>query len=261
MIRVFPTRNKWTPTDELAFIGDPPLFRPPEQSVYVSVVFTWDIQEGLRLQRAWSEFYSDVKVGGPAFDDPGGEFMPGRFIKEGVIFTSRGCPFKCPWCFVPKREGKIREFEIKEGHIIQDNNLLACSKDHLVKVFDMLQGQKGIKFSGGLDAQLLSTWHVDQFKKLSINEMWFACDHKGALKHLERVADLTSDFSVNKKRCYVLIGFNGENILDAETRLESVYKLGFLPFAQLYRNENPMNWSKEWKKLNRKWSRPAAYRK
>jgi hypothetical protein len=25
MIRVFPRRTKWTPTDELAFVGDPPL--------------------------------------------------------------------------------------------------------------------------------------------------------------------------------------------------------------------------------------------
>ena len=28
LIRVFPRRNKATPDDELAFVGDPPLFRP-----------------------------------------------------------------------------------------------------------------------------------------------------------------------------------------------------------------------------------------
>ncbi len=98
MIRVFTTRNKWTPTDELAFVGDPPLFRPQDRSVPVriSVTFTWYIPEGQRLLKAWSGYYDDVQLGGPAFDDKGGEFEPGRFIKHGVTITSRGCPNACP---------------------------------------------------------------------------------------------------------------------------------------------------------------------
>jgi len=93
MIRVFPRRTKWTPDDELSFVGDPPLFRPQEDlPVSVSVTFTWDRPEGERLVKAWSELYSDVKIGGPAYGDPGGDFIPGRFIKAGAIITSRGCP-------------------------------------------------------------------------------------------------------------------------------------------------------------------------
>ncbi len=131
MIRVFPRRTKWTPTDELAFVGDPPMFRPPEQPVRVSAVFTWDIPEAIRLKWAWSSYYSDVQIGGPAFDDPGGEFIPGRFIKHGVTITSRGCPNRCPWCYVPGREGLIKEFPIVSGWIIQDNNILACRRPHI----------------------------------------------------------------------------------------------------------------------------------
>ena len=112
MIRVFPRKTKWTPDDELAFVGDPPLFRPPEQPVRISVAFTWDRVEGYRLQSGWRQFYQSVELHGPAFDNPGDEFVPGRFIKEGVTITSRGCPKRCPWCFVPQREGKIRELEI-----------------------------------------------------------------------------------------------------------------------------------------------------
>ncbi len=41
MIRVFPRKTKWTPDDELAFVGDPPLFRSPDnEAVYVSVTFS-----------------------------------------------------------------------------------------------------------------------------------------------------------------------------------------------------------------------------
>ena len=136
MIRVFPRKNKWLPTDELAFVGMPPpsLFLPQEQPVRISITFTWDIPYGKFLLDCWSFYYLDVQVGGVAFGDQGNEFVPGRFIKEGVTFTSRGCLKKCKWCFVPMREGKIRELEIKDGYIIQDNNLLACSKKHIEAV-------------------------------------------------------------------------------------------------------------------------------
>jgi hypothetical protein len=32
-----------------------------------------------------------VKVGGPAFSAPGGDFIPGRYMKRGYVITSRGC--------------------------------------------------------------------------------------------------------------------------------------------------------------------------
>lgn len=105
MIRVFPRKTKWTPDDDLAFVGEPTLFLPEDQPVKISVTFTWDITEAERLYRAWSEYYSDVEMGGPAFDDHGDHFVPGRFVKSGVTITSRGCSKDCPWCLVPKREG------------------------------------------------------------------------------------------------------------------------------------------------------------
>ena len=260
MIRVFPNRNKWTPDDQMVFIGDPPLFRPPAQAVKVSVTFSWDVAEGLRLQKAWADYYSDVLVGGPAFGDPGGEFTPGRFIKEGVTITSRGCIRNCSWCVVPKREGKIRELKIEDGWIIQDNNLLACSREHIEKVFDMLKKQnKAATFSGGIDAALLKEWHVDLFKSIKIHELWFACDATSRLETLEKAAELLGNIPINKKRCYVMIGYN-ENLIEAEMRLKTVYNLGFLPFSQLYQPKEKIEYSRDWRDLNRFWSRPAIYR-
>ncbi len=261
MIRVFPRRTKWTPTDELAFVGNPPLFRPPDQPVRVSVAFTWDRKEGERLLRAWRDYYSDVQIGGPAFDDPGGEFEPGRFVKIGIVQTSRGCPNKCPWCLVPKREGILRELPIKNGWNIADNNLLACSHDHIEGVFEMLRYQsEPIHFSGGIDAQLFNQWHVDLLKTIRLRFIFFASDNIGAEKYLEKVSDLMADFPRQSRRCYVLIGFNGESITEAEKRLERIYGLNFDPFAMLYRDDNGSRWPKEWRLLQKKWCRPAAYR-
>lgn len=265
MIRVFPRRTAWTPTDDLAFVGDPPLFRPPEQPVRVSVTFTWDIPEGKRLYRAWSQYYSDVQIGGPAFADPGGNFTPGQFVKTGVTITSRGCIRYCPWCVVPDREGcNIREYPIMDGWIVQDNNLLACSRPHILAVFDMLRRQKrGAIFSGGLDARLLQPWHLDALGKIRINELWFACDTPAGLGPLENIAERLKGIPLRKKRCYVMIGYGNESLYYAERRLQRVFELGFLPFSQLYRDryEPPKKYPEAWEKLNRKWSRPAIYRR
>jgi hypothetical protein len=42
VIRVFPRRTSLTPTDEYAFVGEPPMLRPEADEVHVSCTFTWD---------------------------------------------------------------------------------------------------------------------------------------------------------------------------------------------------------------------------
>ena len=257
MIRVFPRKTKWIPSDDLAFVGKPPpeLFLPKDQPVKISVTFTWDIPYAKHLFDLWSFYYTDVEIGGIAFGDPGSEFIPGRFIKEGVTITSRGCPKRCAWCFIPKREGGIRELEIK------DNNLLACSRKHIEAVFVMLKRQKKpAEFRGGLDASYLKDWHRQLFDEIRFAELWFACDTPAAMKGIERVSKIMNGIKQKKLRCYVLIGQNGEDPKEAESRMEKIFNMGFSPFSQLYQPEQKKIYSKEWKELNRKWSRPAIYK-
>jgi len=262
VIRVFSRRTKMTPDDPLAFVGDPPLFRPPEMPVRVSCTFTWDRPEAERLGRAWGDFYQDVQVGGPAFGDPGGEFEPGLFVRAGAVQTSRGCIRNCEFCMVPSREGRIRELPIRDGYNILDNNLLACSDAHINSVFEMLSRQrKAARFTGGLDARLFQKKHADLLGQIRVGEMFFAADEQDSERHLHRIADLLGGFPVHKRRCYVLIGFDGESIGYSEDRLERVYELGFWPFAMLYRDLYGRKWSSDWKALQRKWCRPAAYRR
>ena len=264
VIRVFPRRTKWTPTDELAFIGEPPLngFRPADRKMpcAVSCTFTWDISEAKRLAQSWSRFYDHVSWGGPARDDDGGDFVAGRFIKLGVTITSRGCLKRCPWCFAWRREGEIRTLPIVPGRIVQDNNLLACPRRHVEAVFDMLASQRGVVFSGGLDADLLSDWHRELLETIRYSEIWLACDRRGSKSSLIRAAGILAGISTEKLRCYVLIGFGEESLSEARRRLEWVYSLGFLPFAQLYRGMKAVAYLPEWRALARKWSRPALYR-
>lgn len=269
IIRVFARRTKWTPIDDLAFYDAPPIFDLPDLPVYVSVTFSWDLPRARELWKSWIKRFGggNVHIGGPALASPCRTFTPGQFIKEDVTFTSRGCPKRCPWCLVPRREGNLQEIAIQPGHIIQDNNLLACSRRHFAEVCGMLLHQrKATKFSGGLDIDYLTEWHIEQLKKIRVKELWVACDTEAALAKLDKAADLLADFPTEKKRCYVLVGYNGESAVQTEARLETVYAKGFLPFAQLYRGPDSQYGATvlrncdEWMLLVRKWSRPAAYR-
>jgi|SRR5579864_807800 len=269
IIRVFPERNAWTPKDPLAFVGYPCFeqFRPadPDVPVHVSVTFTWHRKRGRELAEAWRVYYRNVSIGGPAFDDPGGEFTPGRYLKTGCTITSRGCPKRCGWCKVPFSEGALRELPIKPGWIVQDNNLLACSERHLRAVFDMLRVQdRNIFFNGGLDKHYLQAWHRSLFDSIAIGELWFACDQTQDLPHLERAARILDGIPQRKLRCYTMIGYDDEPLDQARRRIEHVFELGFLPFSQLYQPptfERPTKiYGADWKALNKKWCRPAAYR-
>ncbi|KKM83980.1 hypothetical protein LCGC14_1303840 [marine sediment metagenome] len=241
MIRVFAGKTNASPTDKLVFFGPPPspLFREP--IVRVSVTFTWDIEKGRHLHKLWSECSDDCQIGGPAFGDPGGEFVPGRFLTKGFTITSRGCPKKCEVCYAQKREGPIRELAIRDGWRVQDNNLLACSMKHIIAVFKMLLKQPlGASFPGGLDMDYLKPWHVDALKELQSKHkfcaLWVAFDGPAGMKNLDKAKDLLADFSQERKFAYVLIGYDGDSLIKAENRCARVYESGFLPFAMLIDN-------------------------
>ena len=168
----------------------------------------------------------------------------------------------CFFCTAWRREGPIRELTIRDGYNVADNNLLACKAEHIDAVFEMLRKQsESIRFSGGFDAELMTERHVELLKSIRLHHAYFAADYPGALPNLERVSVLMADFHRNQKRCYVLIGESGESLSSAEKRLEKVYDLGFLPFAMLYRTDNSgtTGHTKEWRNLQRKWCRPAAF--
>lgn len=259
IIRVFPRQTNCTPIDDMVFFGEPGLFIPDHKEVHISCAFTWDKPQAKSLAEAWQKVSPTIKLGGPAHDDPGETFEPGMYVRQGITFTSRGCPNNCKFCFVPKREGKLREIEIKAGNVINDNNILACSKKHREKVYTMLKTQKRIEFKGGLEASRLTDWDIEEFRKLRIKQLWFACDHPNAIKIIQKVAPklYKAGYKRDHLHCYVLIG---DDMTENENRLKAVFEAGMLPYAQLFQPEQQIEYSKEWKRFARTWSRPAAYK-
>lgn len=265
IVRVFPRRTQATPTDAMARVACPPMIGDEADKVHISVSFTWDIPIAERLERLWRPV-APVRIGGPAYDDFGGGFTPGMYVKEGYVITSRGCPNSCWFCDAWKREGRIcRELPITEGYNLLDSNILACSDQHVKKVFAMLASgkkkyRKRVEFSGGLEAARLKQWHVDALRELKPKQMFFAYDTPDDLEPLREAGKklLAAGWTVeiHTLRAYVLCGFNGDTFDAAGKRIQETLDAGFMPMAMLYQSKKG-NPDLEWKKWQRKHARVA----
>lgn len=262
MIRVFPRKTNMTPKDEKVYFTGPPLYDLEDRDVSVSVTFIEDKPKAEALGELWDKQGYDVTVDGPAYDHYGQEFIPGRFVKVGAVMTSRGCNNNCWFCYVPNREGRIREIPIKDGFNILDSNLLQCSEGHIRKVFTMLKRQpKKARFTGGLEARRLENWHCDLLHDLEPSSMFFAYDSADDWEPLVEAKTklCTAGMKISRQKIfvYVLIGYPRDTIAAALKRVKQVKRLGFCPFAMLYKNPDP-----NWREFQRNWSRPAIiYRK
>lgn len=260
IIRVFPRKTNATPDDEDVRIMTTPSLFDEADEIHISVAFTWDLQWAEWAEKQWRSVAS-VQVGGPALNEPGGDFVPGMYMKKGYVITSRGCPNRCWFCAVPKREGGvIRELPVTDGWILTDDNLLACSDQHINKVFEMLRRQpKHPQFVGGLEAKLLTPAMAVRLKEVKPETMFFAYDTPDDLEPLQQAGKYLFDAGFTKPshtlRCYVLIGFKGDTPLKATKRLKQTWDAGFLPMAMLYRDQKG-DQPKEWERFQREWANP-----
>jgi len=264
--RVFVTRTSMTPLDEYVYVDTEPPFtlQADVSEIHVSVTFSWDRARAEQLYRAWAALGLPISMGGPAFEKPSYDFVPGRYVKEGCTITSRGCPNACWFCAVPRREGGLRELEIQDGWNVLDDNLLACSDDHVEAVFQMLARQKkAARFTGGLESKILKPWHAKRLRDINPSAMFFAYDTPDDYEPLREAGKMLigAGFadSHSTLNCYNLIGYKGDTFEKAEKRLIQTWDAGFMPFAMLYRDEKG-EVDKEWRKFQRLWARPAIVR-
>lgn len=264
LIRVFPRRTKATPRDDLTYFGPPDLFAEGD-AVHVDCTFTADKPKAERLAEDW-KYVAPVKVGGVAYGDPGEEFVPGRYIRHGYTFTSRGCPRRCWFCSVWKRDPIPRLLPVQSGWNILDDNLLACPEPHVRRVFAMLQKQdRRIEFTGGLEAAALQDYQVGLLADLKPRpNCFFAYDPGDPFETLRSAATrmLSAGFTVRSHllRTYVLIGYPKDTIALAEGRLRQMLSIGFTPYAMLWAPETPSaeryRPGPEWRRFQRQWLRP-----
>ncbi len=263
IIRVFPRRTKATPDDDLVRIGCAPSLFDKADEVHVSVTFTWDLPLAEKLVKAWSPVAKTL-IGGPATGERGENFEPARYIKRGYTITSRGCENQCWFCSVPQREGRIRLLPIVEGNNVLDDNLLQCPESHIKAVFDMLKVQRGVQFTGGLEAKRLNAWHVAELREIKPKQLFFANDTPDDLEPLQRAGEmlLNAGFTTASHclRAYVLCGWAKDTFEAADKRMRETVAAGFMPMAMLYRDKSGHR-KQEWMRWQRQWARPALIAK
>lgn len=260
IIRIFPNKTNATPDDENVRIKALPSLFDECDEVHISVTFTWDISWAEKAAEAW-KYVANVKVGGPAYNEKGGDFIPGLYMKRGYVITSRGCPNRCWFCSVPKREGgNIRELPVTDGYIIQDDNLLACSSRHIEEVFSMLKKQpQKPEFRGGLEAKLLTPSMAVRIKELKPKSLFFAYDTPDDYEPLVEAGKMLFNAGFTRGThdlsAYVLCGFKRDTFDAALKRMEDTWRAGFVPMAMLYRDFKG-GYSHEWKQFQREWANP-----
>jgi len=261
-IRIFPRKTKATPVDDNVIINRMPNLFDEADQVNISVAFTWDIPRAEKLYQGWRGV-APVLIGGPAFNEAGGEFEPGIYLKDGYTITSRGCPNKCWFCSVWKREPKLKELVIKPGWNVLDDNLLACSDEHIKSVFDMLKNQKHpIEFTGGIEASLLKSWHIDLLDSIKLDQLFCAYDTPDDYEPLIEAGKMFKEANITlenrKARAYVLIGYPKDTIEKAEKRINQTIKAGFFPFAMRYRDKDGVVLKeRKWNLFQREWANPV----
>lgn len=157
-------------------------------------------------------------------------------LGHSLGFLTRGCPNKCSWCFVPKREGNIRphsdimEFLRHQEVVCMDNNVLAISHGH--DQIDKL-ARLGVKvdFNQGLDARLIDDHAAKRLSRLKWRSpLRMACDSFSQMEAVQKATTLLRWHNTTPRQysCYVLI----KDVEDAIERIKFLKGLAMDPFAQ-----------------------------
>jgi hypothetical protein len=115
-------------------------------------------------------------------------------------------------------------------------------------------------FAGGIDCRLVTNEVVEEFRTIRISEMFLAADTRAAVGPLRIAAERLAWLGREKLRCFVMVGYGAETIPQATERLEAAWQVGAVPFCQLYQPpvDRRLDYSPEWRRLAKAWSRPAA---
>lgn len=160
-------------------------------------------------------------------------------------FLTRGCPRRCPFCLVSKKEGRqakmvadLSEFWNGQKHIkLLDPNLLACP-EHPALLEQLAASGAYVDFTQGLDARLLTTDNIAVLNRVKKSNIHFAWDYMSesaeVLKGLELYAKLTNrKLHGNYGTVYCLTNY-GTTMEENLYRVETLDRMGYNPYIMVY---------------------------
>ena len=259
--------------DEVGFnVNDP-------DKVYASVIFKKNrhLVDGLQFYYP----HAEIDIGGSGYDlkkvlpdeiermTPDYDLYPECDRYYG--FTTRGCIRHCPFCIVPKKEGKFRRlyssplwalesitgFRQKYDQIcFLDNNILADKEWFLDLAEHLAQLGKKVDFNQGLDIRLVDKDIAKALAKLKpINDWKFAFDSMGYREEVLRGIRILRDAGIDTKcRCIFYVYCDSdEQYDDAVERMRilkenraSAYVMLNMDAPKTPRMARLKRWSRPW---------------
>lgn len=149
--------------------------------------------------------------------------------KTAYGFLTRGCPNKCPWCVVPKKEGNIRPYmDVEEiavdgrtNLILMDNNILAPMQDEygIKQIEKIVRHGYRVDFNQALDARFVTPTIARLLSKVRwLSPIRFGCDTPGQIAECERAMTLIDSYSAHPRK-YMLYTIISSDMMEAYHRL------------------------------------------
>ena len=161
---------------------------------------------------------------------------------HAIGFLTRGCIRNCPWCVVPKKEGKIRPYrtwrDVKRPDsrdiVFMDNNVLACEHG-LEQIADMIGKDVRVDFNQGLDARLITPEVAEMLAGLKwIRFIRMSADTDAMLDKVLTAIERLRKAGVKPYRVFVYVLV--QDVESAERRAVALREIGAEVFAQPYRD-------------------------
>lgn len=242
--------------------------------VYMSKVFTHTPDYGYYINNA-----AEVDKGGTGYSldkvlpveidrlQPDYSLYPCIDKNTAYGFLTRGCPNKCKWCIVPKKEGNVRPYmdvdeiaiEGRTNLVLMDNNILA-SDYGLQQIEKIIERGYKVDFNQAMDARLVTPEIAKLLAKVKwIKRIRFGCDTPGQIEHCEKAISLI-DAAGYKGEYFFYCMLHG-SFDECFNRVDHWHKRGkrYLPHCQPYldftkQKQNIPQWQKDmagW--ANKKW--------
>jgi len=195
-------------------------------------------------------------------------------------FLTRGCPNKCLYCVVPKKEGAIRPYmdvddiaiEGRNKLVLMDNNFLAAGDYAHEQLDKIISRGYRVDFNQALDARLVTEDFARKLAKvkwLDKNRIRFGCDTHAQIEECERAMDMIIGYGFHGEFfLYTMLNNNMtesyERICHWWRRLQDARrnKKGnwVYAYAQPYRDpDNPHQQIPQWQKDMANWVNKKAH--
>ena len=245
------------------------------QQLYMSKIFSFTPDYGYVI----SNVSGSIFRGGTGYDlttrlhpnidcmQPDYGIYPSIDRRTSYGFLTRGCPNRCKWCVVPRKEGDIHPymdidditlFGERPNAVLMDNNILA-SDYGLGQIEKIVDRGYRVDFNQALDARLVTPDIARLLARVKwVKRIRFGCDTPGQIAECEKAIDLIRS-----------AGYRGEFLLYCiilDDFHESYHRIRhwrddkrIIPFAQPYRDpDNPYQRIPQWQLDLARWTDEKA---